>query len=102
LWQLLQLGHDAPTNEKGDRVAMFRTAAASFAAAYGRDYPHLASAVLGHIDPRVTEEQSGVSTLFLSLLPECPIGYGAHVTLRWCHDAMGRRRLAQSNSVSRK
>ena len=35
---------------------MFRTAAASFAAAYGRDYPHLASAVLGHIDPRVTEE----------------------------------------------
>lgn len=35
---------------------MFRTAATSFAAAYGRDYPHLASAVLGHIDPRVTEE----------------------------------------------
>ena len=56
LWQLLQLGHDASTNEKGDRVAMFRTAAISFAAAYGRDYPHLASAVLGHIDPRVTEE----------------------------------------------
>ena len=33
--------------------------------------------------------------LFLPVLPECLIGYGAHVTLRWCHDAMGRRRLAR-------
>jgi integrase len=35
---------------------LFRTAAASTAAAYGGNTPHLASAVLGHIDPRVTEE----------------------------------------------
>jgi integrase len=35
---------------------LFRTAAASTAAAYGENTPHLASAVLGHTDPRVTEE----------------------------------------------
>jgi integrase len=35
---------------------LFRTAAASTAAAYGGKAPHLASAVLGHTDPRVTEE----------------------------------------------
>jgi integrase len=35
---------------------LFRTATASTAAAYGGNTPHLASAVLGHIDPRVTEE----------------------------------------------
>jgi integrase len=35
---------------------LFRTAAASTAAAYGTDTPHLASAVLNHTDPRVTEE----------------------------------------------
>jgi integrase len=35
---------------------LFRTAAASTAAAYGGNTPHLASAVLNHIDPRVTEE----------------------------------------------
>ena len=35
---------------------LFRTAAASTAAAYGGKTPHLASAVLGHTDPRVTEE----------------------------------------------
>jgi integrase len=35
---------------------LFRTAAASTAAAYGGNTPHLASAVLGHTDPRVTEE----------------------------------------------
>jgi integrase len=35
---------------------LFRTAAASTAAAYGGNTPHLASVVLGHIDPRVTEE----------------------------------------------
>jgi integrase len=35
---------------------LFRTAAASTAAAYGGKTPHLASAVLGHSDPRVTEE----------------------------------------------
>jgi integrase len=35
---------------------LFRTAAASTAAAYGSSTPHLASALLGHTDPRVTEE----------------------------------------------
>jgi integrase len=35
---------------------LFRTAAASTAAAYGGNTPHLASAVLGHTDPRVTDE----------------------------------------------
>jgi integrase len=35
---------------------LFRTAAATSAATHGRDTPHLASAVLGHSDPRVTEE----------------------------------------------
>jgi integrase len=35
---------------------LFRTAAASTAAAYGGNAPHLASALLNHTDPRVTEE----------------------------------------------
>jgi site-specific recombinase XerD len=35
---------------------LFRTAAASTAAAYGANTPHLASALLNHTDPRVTEE----------------------------------------------
>jgi integrase len=35
---------------------LFRTAAASTAAVYGGQTPYLASAVLGHTDPRVTEE----------------------------------------------
>jgi integrase len=35
---------------------LFRTAAASTAAAYGGNIPHLASALLNHTDPRVTEE----------------------------------------------
>jgi integrase len=35
---------------------LFRTAAATTAAAYGGDTPHLASALLNHTDPRVTEE----------------------------------------------
>jgi integrase len=35
---------------------LFRTAAASMAAAYGSGTPHLASAILNHTDPRVTEE----------------------------------------------
>jgi site-specific recombinase XerD len=35
---------------------LLRTAAASTAAAYGGDTPHLASAILHHTDPRVTEE----------------------------------------------
>ena len=34
---------------------LFRTAGASTAAVYGGNYPHLASGVLGHRDPRVTE-----------------------------------------------
>ncbi len=35
---------------------LFRAAAASTAAAYGGKTPHLASALLNHTDPRVTEE----------------------------------------------
>jgi integrase len=35
---------------------LFRTAAASTAAAYGGNTPHLAGALLNHTDPRVTEE----------------------------------------------
>src|SRR6476646_684190 len=35
---------------------LFRTAAASTAAAYGSNTPHLASALLNHTDPRGTEE----------------------------------------------
>jgi integrase len=35
---------------------LFRTAAASTAAMYGGNPPHLASALLNHTDPRVTEE----------------------------------------------
>ena len=35
---------------------LFRTAGASTAAVYGGKYPHLASALLNHRDPRVTEE----------------------------------------------
>jgi integrase len=35
---------------------LFRTAAASTAAAYGGNAPHLASALLNHTDPRLTEE----------------------------------------------
>ena len=41
---------------------LFRTAAASTAAAYGGRNPHLASAVLGHTDPRVTEEHYNRAT----------------------------------------
>jgi integrase len=35
---------------------LFRMAAASTAAAYGSNTPYLASALLNHTDPRVTEE----------------------------------------------
>jgi integrase len=35
---------------------LFRTAAASTAACYGGNTPHLASALLNHTDPRVTEQ----------------------------------------------
>jgi integrase len=41
---------------------LFRTAVASTAAIYGGDNPHLASALLGHRDPRVTDENYNRST----------------------------------------
>ena len=41
---------------------LFRTAAASTAAAYGGNIPHLASAVLNHTNPRVTEEHYNRAT----------------------------------------
>jgi hypothetical protein len=39
-----------------DVSPLFRTAAASTSTIYGGDTPHLASALLQHKDPRVTEE----------------------------------------------
>jgi site-specific recombinase XerD len=41
---------------------LFRTAGASTAAIYGGNLPHLASALLGHRDTRVTEEHYNLST----------------------------------------
>jgi integrase len=41
---------------------LFRTAAASTAATYGSHSPYLASALLGHTDPRVTEEHYNRAT----------------------------------------
>ena len=41
---------------------LFRTAAATTAAAYGGGTPHLASGVLGHTDSRVTEEHYNRAT----------------------------------------
>jgi integrase len=41
---------------------LFRTAAASTAAAYGGSTPHLASAILNHTDPRTTEEHYNRAT----------------------------------------
>jgi len=41
---------------------LFRTAAATTAALYGTSMPHLASGVLGHTDPRVTEEHYNRAT----------------------------------------
>jgi integrase len=41
---------------------LFRTAAASTAASYGTNTPHLASALLNHTDPHVTEEHYNRAT----------------------------------------
>jgi integrase len=41
---------------------LFRTAAASTAATYGGSLPHLASALLNHTDPRITEEHYNRAT----------------------------------------
>jgi integrase len=41
---------------------LFRTAAASTAAIHGGDTPHLASAILGHTDPRVAEKHYNRAT----------------------------------------
>src|SRR5207253_9619938 len=45
---------------------LFRTAGASTAAVYGGNHPHLASALLNHRDPRVTEEHYNRATTFRS------------------------------------
>jgi integrase len=42
---------------------LFRTAAASTAAVYGGKYPHLASALLGHRDPRAKEHYDRATSL---------------------------------------
>ena len=41
---------------------LFRTAGASTAAVYGGNHPHLASALLNHRDPRITEEHYNQAT----------------------------------------
>jgi integrase len=41
---------------------LFRTAGASTAAVYGGSHPHLASALLHHTDPRVTEKHYNLAT----------------------------------------
>jgi integrase len=41
---------------------LFRTAAATMAAIHGANTPHLASGVLGHRDPRVTEKHYILAT----------------------------------------
>lgn len=70
LWISSTTGHPLTTKNLGTLVSkitletlgvdvsphLFRTAAASTAAAYGGNTHHLASALLGHTDPRVTEE----------------------------------------------
>jgi len=43
---------------------LFRTAGASTAAVYGGNHPHLASALLNHRDPRITEEHYNRATTF--------------------------------------
>lgn len=43
---------------------LFRTAGASTAAVHGGNHPHLASALLNHRDPRVTEERYNRATTF--------------------------------------
>lgn len=43
---------------------LFRNAGASTAAVYGGNHPHLASALLNHRDPRVTEEHYNRATTF--------------------------------------
>ena len=43
---------------------LFRSAGASTAAVYGGNHPHLASALLNHRDPRVTEEHYNRATTF--------------------------------------
>jgi site-specific recombinase XerD len=42
---------------------LFRTAAATTAAMYGGSTPYLGSAVLGHTDPRVTEDYNRASSI---------------------------------------
>jgi integrase len=70
LWISSRTGRRYTTKNLGTRISkitletigvdvsphLFRTAAATTSACYGTDMPYLASAVLGHTDPRVTEE----------------------------------------------
>jgi integrase len=70
LWIASRTGRRYTTKNLGTRISkitletigidvsphLFRTAAATTAACHGTDMPYLASALLGHTDPRVTEE----------------------------------------------
>ena len=70
LWISSRTGHQITTKNLGTLISkitfhtlgvdvsphLFRTAAATTAALYGGNTPHLASALLGHTDPRVTYE----------------------------------------------
>src|SRR5271168_550893 len=70
LWISSKTGHRYTTKNLGTLISkitfqtigvdvsphLFRTAAATTAAMYGGDTPYLASALLGHKDPRITAE----------------------------------------------
>jgi integrase len=70
LWISSRTGRRYTTKNLGTRISnitletigvdvsphLFRTAAATTSACYGTDMPHLASAVLGHTDPPLTEK----------------------------------------------
>jgi integrase len=70
LWISSRTGRRYTTKNLGTRISkitletigvdvsphLFRTAAATTSACYGTDMPYLASALLGHTDPRITEE----------------------------------------------
>ena len=85
---------------------LFRTAAASTAAAYGGKTPHLASAVLHHTDPRVTEQHynraSSVSAskIYAEIFKQLPRRLKASLrySFRWtllrslCTPVTGKRR----------
>jgi integrase len=72
---------------------LFRTAAASTAAAHGGDTPHLASALLNHTDPRVTEDHYNRATSISAA------NAYAEITRGFLRDDDGRRRESVATDV---